>query len=127
VTLKSSAWTQYQEAALTDKYAAYHFGWFPDYIDADNYTYSFYHSDSFLNSHYSNPELDKQIAKERSTTEDAAREAAFEQIQRIGAEDAPIIPYFQAKQVAVVRDGVNGVAETLDPSFLFRFWVISKD
>jgi peptide/nickel transport system substrate-binding protein len=127
VTLKSSAWTQYQEAALTDKYPAFHFGWFPDYIDADNYTYSFYHSDSFLNSHYSNPEIDRLIAQERSTTEDAVRERAFEQIQRLGAEDAPIIPYFEAKQVAVVRDGVNGVEETLDPSFLFRFWGITKE
>jgi peptide/nickel transport system substrate-binding protein len=127
VTLKSSEWTQYSEAALTDKYPAFHFGWFPDYIDADNYTYSFYHSDAFLNSHYSNPALDREIAKERSTTDEAVRAAAFERIQQLGAEDAPIIPYFQAKQVAVVRDGVNGVEETLDPAFLFRFWVISKD
>jgi peptide/nickel transport system substrate-binding protein len=127
VTLKSSAWTQYQEAALTDKYAVFQFGWFPDYIDADNYTYSFYDSEAFLNTHYSNPELDQQIAKERATTKDSVREAAFRRIQQIGAEDAPIIPYFQAKQVAVVREGVNGVEETLDPSFLFRFWGITKD
>ena len=127
VTLKSSAWTQYQEAALTDKYPVFHFGWFPDYIDADNYTYSFYHSESFLNHHYSNPEINRAIAAERATTNDARRAELFRQIQRLGAEDAPIIPYFQAKQIAVVRDGVNNVEETLDPSFLFRFWGITKD
>jgi peptide/nickel transport system substrate-binding protein len=127
VTLKSSAWTQYQEAALTDKYPVFQFGWFPDYIDADNYTYSFYDSEAFLNSHYSNPQIDRLIDEERSTTKESVRARAFEQIQRLGAEDAPIIPYFQAKQVAVVREGVNGVEETLDPSYLFRFWVISKD
>jgi hypothetical protein len=29
--------------------------------------------------------------------------------------------------VAAVRDGINGVEETFDPSFIFRFWLISKD
>lgn len=128
LTLKSAAWEgQYDEAALTDKYPVFQFGWFPDYPDADNYAFSFYATESFLNTHYSNPEVDRLIAKERATTDDAARAAAFERIQQIGAEDVPTIPIFQAKQLAVVRDGVNGVAETLDPAFLFRFWVISKD
>jgi peptide/nickel transport system substrate-binding protein len=126
-TLKSSAWTQYQEAALTDKYPVFQFGWFPDYIDADNYTYSFYDSESFLANHYSNPEIDRLIDQERATTNDAERAAAFKRIQQLGAQDAPIIPYFVGKQVAVVRDGVNNVQETLDPSFLFRFWGITKD
>ena len=28
--------------------------------------------------------------------------------------------------MAGVRDGVEGVEETFDPSFIFRFWLISK-
>jgi hypothetical protein len=28
--------------------------------------------------------------------------------------------------VAVARDGVGGVADTLDPSYIFRYWLISK-
>jgi peptide/nickel transport system substrate-binding protein len=31
VTLKSTEWNQYDEAALTDKYPQFQFGWFPDY------------------------------------------------------------------------------------------------
>jgi hypothetical protein len=26
-----------------------------------------------------------------------------------------------------VRDGVTGVQDTLDPAFIFRYWVISKE
>jgi peptide/nickel transport system substrate-binding protein len=37
-----------------------------------------------------------------------------------------MIPIWQGKQVAAVRDGVTGVEETFDPSFIFRFWLISK-
>jgi peptide/nickel transport system substrate-binding protein len=127
VTLKSSEWNQYDEAALTDKYPYFHFGWFPDYPDADNYTYSFYSKDSFLNIGYSNPEMEKLLAQERASTDDATRAKAFDRIQTIGAEEVPTLPLWQGKQIAVVRDGVTGVEETLDPAFIFRYWLISKD
>ena len=92
VTLESTEWNQYSEAAFTDKYPAYQLGWFPDYPDADNYTSSFYSKDSFLNIHYENPEMEKLLAEEKASTEDATREQAFAEIQRIGAEDAPTVP-----------------------------------
>jgi peptide/nickel transport system substrate-binding protein len=127
VTLKSTEWNQYSEAAFTDKYPAYQLGWFPDYPDADDYTASFYSKDSFLNVHYSNPEMEELLAEERASTDEATRQAAFERIQQIGAEDAPTVPVWQGDQVAAVRDGVAGVEDTFDPSFIFRFWLISKE
>ena len=127
VTLKSTEWNQYSEAAFTDKYPAYQLGWFPDFPDADNYSSPFYSKDSFLNIHYENPEMEKLLAEEKAETDDAAREEAFAQIQQIGAEDAPIIPYIELDQVAVVADGVEGVADTLDPSYIFRYWLVSKE
>ena len=127
VTLKSTEWNQYSTAAFTDKYPQYQLGWFPDYPDADDYTSPFYLPDSFLNIHYDNPEMNKLIGQERSSDDPQTRQEAFDRIQEIGAEDAPTIPIWQADQVAAVRDGVNGVEETFDPSFIFRFWLISKD
>jgi peptide/nickel transport system substrate-binding protein len=127
VSLKSTEWSQYSEAAFTDKYPQYQLGWFPDYPDADDYTNSFYAKDSFLNTHYLNPEMERLLAEEKETTDEAVRSRAFEQIQQIGAEDAPTIPIWQGDQVAGVRDGVTGVEDTFDPSFIFRFWLINKD
>ena len=127
VTLKSTEWNQYSTSAFTDKYPTYQLGWFPDYPDADDYTAPFYGPDSFLNIHYDNPEMNKLLAEEKASDDPATREQAFSRIQEIGAEDAPTIPIWQADQVAAVRDGVNGVEETFDPSFIFRFWLISKD
>jgi peptide/nickel transport system substrate-binding protein len=127
VTLKSTEWSQYSEAAFTDKYPEYQLGWFPDYPDADDYTASFYAKDSFLNTHYVNPEMEKLLAEEKQSTDEATRAKAFEEIQRIGAEDAPTIPIWQGDQVAGVRDGVSGVEDTFDPSFIFRFWLIDKE
>jgi peptide/nickel transport system substrate-binding protein len=127
VTLKSTEWNQYSEAAFTDKYPQYQLGWFPDYPDANDYTTPFYAKDSFLNIHYSNPEITKLLADEVATTDAATRQKDFAEIQKIGAEDAPTIPIWQGGQIAAVRDGVNGVEETFDPSFIFRFWLISKN
>jgi len=126
VTLKSTEWNQYSTAAFTDKYPTYQLGWFPDYPDADDYTASFYAPDSFLNIHYDDPEMNKLLAEEKGSDDPAVRSKAFERIQQIGAEDAPTVPIWQADQVAAVRDGVEGVEETFDPSFIFRFWLISK-
>jgi peptide/nickel transport system substrate-binding protein len=127
VTLKSTEWNQYSTSAFTDKYPTYQLGWFPDYPDADDYTASFYAPDSFLNIHYDNPQMNKALATEKGSDDDSVRQTAFDTIQKIGAEDVPTIPIWQADQVAAVRDGVHGVEETFDPSFIFRYWLISKD
>lgn len=126
VTLKSTEWNQYSEAAFTDKYPTYQLGWFPDYPDPDDYVGNFLSKTSFLNIHYSNPEIQKLLAEEKASTDDAVRQQAFERIQEISAEDAPNIPIWEGDQVGAVRDGVEGVEDTFDPAFIFRFWLITK-
>jgi peptide/nickel transport system substrate-binding protein len=124
VTLKSTEWDQYSEAATTDQYPAFQLGWFPDYTDADNYVSTFYSSSSYLNIHYENKKVDDLLAQERASTDPDERIEAFEQIQEIGAEEVPVLPIWEGQQIAVVRDGVVGVEETLDPSYQFRYWMI---
>ena len=126
VTLKSTEWNQYGDAAFTDKYPEFQLGWFPDYPDADDYTAPFYSKDSFLNNHYKNAQIEKLLAGEKAATDAEVRADQFAKIQQIGATDAPTIPLWQGKQIAAVRDNVNGVEDTFDPSFIFRFWLISK-
>lgn len=127
VTLESTEWDQYSEAAFTDQYPAYQLGWFPDYVDPDNYTSPFYSSSSFLNIHYENNRVEEIIAEEKASDDPDERVALFEELQQIAAEDVPIVPIWQGFMLAAVRDGVTGVQDTLDPAFIFRYWVISKE
>ncbi len=127
VSLKSTEWNQYSEAAFTDKYPIYQLGWFPDYPDADDYVGNFYSDTSFLNIHYDNPEMAKLLAEEKASTDDAVREEAFAKIQQIGAEDVPTIPIWEADQVGAQVEGVEGLEDTFDPAFIFRFWLLSKE
>lgn len=126
VNLRSTEWDAYTEAAFTGQYPAYQLGWFPDYPDADNYLASFYSSETFLANGYANEEVDELIATEKASTDPAERVAAFEEIQRIAAVEAPIIPIWQADQVAAIREEITGVEETFDASFIFRYWLIGK-
>lgn len=128
VTLDSTEYSQFLESGTSDQYPVWQFGWFPDYLDADDFSYSFYQSENaFLNTHYDSPKVDELLYAESETTDKKEREDAFAEIQRTAAEDVPTIPLFEEKQIAVVRKGIKGVQETLDPSYIFRYWLISKE
>ncbi len=38
----------------------------------------------------------------------------------------PYLPLLSGYQVAVTRTNISGVQETLDPTYQFRFWMLSK-
>ena len=70
-----------------------------------------YHSQGVWNeSHYSNPRVDELIEIGRSTLDQAARTAAYKEIQQILLDEGPIIvPYFFAAFM-VLGGNVSGVA-----------------
>jgi peptide/nickel transport system substrate-binding protein len=127
VSLDTAAWATYVSAGTTNQYGVSLFGWFPDYPDADDYTGPFYLCDAeWMNNHYCNKAVDSLIATEEGSTVQSVRNAAFATLQTLTAKDAPLVPIWQGGQVAGVRDGVTGVASTLDASYTFRFWLIGK-
>ena len=50
----------------------------------------------------------------------------FGKLQDIEANDVPFIPSWVGQNTAVYGSGMQGVEDTLDPSFIFRFWLVSK-
>jgi peptide/nickel transport system substrate-binding protein len=126
VTLKSAEWAQYSDA-LGRQYGAFQLGWFPDYVDPENYLLPFYDSlSNFTSNNYKNKKMDAVLAREQGTKALAKRIKLVKQAQTIAANDAPIIPYWQAAMVAASRSNVKGIDKTLDPTFIMRFWLISK-
>lgn len=127
VTLESESWESYSETFSDGSKDAFDLGWFPDYPDPENYLTGFYASDdrNFLNTGYANDEMDSLIDEILASTDQDARVAAAERASEIVAEEAPVIQLWQRPSVAYVREGVEGVEDTLDAAFMFRFYMVS--
>ncbi|MGX5183778.1 ABC transporter substrate-binding protein [Streptomyces avermitilis] len=126
-TVKSVAYSQYEKDIAQGKYGVYVKGWVPDYPDPDNFTAPFFGKGNVLSNNYSNSTITGQlIPKTAAQSDRASTDAEYGRLQDIVAEDLPVIPVWQAKQYAVVRDNVYGLEYCLDASTVFRFWEISK-
>ncbi|HXH95925.1 MAG TPA: ABC transporter substrate-binding protein [Gaiellaceae bacterium] len=125
VTLKSAEWAQYVNTLGSTK-GVFQLGWYPDYVDGENYLLPFYPKGQFLQNGYSNPKMDALMKKEQGTKSVEARLSVIKQAQRLAAQDVPIIPFWQGKMIAVSKNTVKGIDKTLDPTFILRFWLVSK-
>jgi peptide/nickel transport system substrate-binding protein len=134
--VQSTEYTTYTKERVKDTYPIYQLGWFPDFVDADNYLFNFLSEQNFVHAHYcdagaTNRPCDKDGVASLLTTEEtqsgSARTDAITKIQQILATgEMPYLPLLSGKQVAVVRDNITGVLETLDPTYQFRFWLFNK-
>jgi peptide/nickel transport system substrate-binding protein len=126
VNLQSAEWATYSKT-LGTQYGVFQLGWYPDYVDAENYLLPFYHSKSnFTDNGYKNSKMDALLNKEQGTKSLAKRLTIVKQAQALAARDVPIVPYWQGQMIAVSRNNVKGIDKTLDPTFIMRFWLISK-
>ena len=123
VTLKSAEWTTYLEYVRKGMLGAFLLGWYPDYLDPDDYTNVFVNAPHIGNA-YVNSELKKLLEEASIKPTIEERTELYEKAQDIWADDAAIVPLFQGKLSIAVREDVEGVI--LDPTMLFRYWLIYK-
>lgn len=132
VSLKSSEWAQFTANAYpasSGQYAAFLMGWYPDYLDPDDYLAPFYASkESFLRV-YNNKHMDQMLEDERTASGPAtdSRLKTFSEIQKLAARDVPIVPLYVVTPFAYARKDISGVDKTMGPAQIFRYWVLSKN
>ncbi|WP_030606445.1 ABC transporter substrate-binding protein [Streptomyces fulvoviolaceus] len=125
--VESVAFDQYEKDIANGKYGVYVKGWVPDYPDADNFTAPFFGKGNVLSNNYSNSAITGTIIPQTASQVDrAATDDTYGKLQDIVADEVPVLPVWQAKQYAVVRDDVYGLEYCLDASTVFRFWELSK-
>ncbi len=124
INLKSAEWSTYRQNRKDGTMPMYLLGWFPDYLDPDDYTYPFWHSsgNTWLNIGYKNLEVDKLLQQARTETDPAKRAQIYAKAQEVAAQDVAQIPLWQSNQFAVIRKGVQGVL--LEPTQWFRLYTI---
>jgi len=127
VTTEDAEWEEYQNLYKQNAYDLFILGWYPDILDADNYLTPFIRDGGFYANNYSDKQVNQLLDQELAETDEAARNEIIGQLQDKVAEDVPLVPSWNGQNVAVASDQMEGVSETLDPTYIFRFWGISKN
>ncbi|CAI1493246.1 ABC-type dipeptide transport system, periplasmic component [Thermococcus nautili] len=127
VTIKSAEWNTYTDYARKGQMMVYLLGWYPDYLDPDDYTTPFLDSDAngWAGTGYENPTVNELLRKAQTITDQNERAKLYEQVQQILAQDVPYIPLVQGKLFVVTQKNVKGVV--IGPDMIFRYSTLYKE
>jgi peptide/nickel transport system substrate-binding protein len=126
VTLNGLEWPTYRVARNEGTMPVFIYGWYPDFIDPDNY--EFLPFASWLNLGYNASYPAGGIAQNalwqagRSATTDQGREDAYVALQELQAEECSVVPLWQSATVAVAKNNVLGIV--LDITVNWRHWLL---
>ena len=111
VDVKSSEWGQFVDQLSSGQFMLSLLGWYPDYLDPDNYLTPFLKStaNSWTGTGYKNPKVDQLLEQASTLTDKNERARLYEQVQEILAEDVPFIPLVQGKLYVVTGDKVQSL------------------
>ena len=126
VELQFLEWAAYRDAGRAGELPFNLLGWYPDYLDPDNYTNVFAHSPaSWSGAYYSNPEMDALLEAQAGELDETARIAIMEEIQDFWVGESPFVPLAQGKLVIAYHDGVSGVV--LDPIANLHYFLLGVE
>ena len=126
VDLKSSEWAAYVDQLRNGQMMLSLLGWYPDYIDPENFLYPFLHgkANSWTGTGYNNSQVNQLLEQASIESDQSVRAQLYEQVQEILADELPFIPILQGKLLMVTHKNVGGVQ--LGPSMLLYYWTIYK-
>lgn len=121
VTVKSAEWATYRDQWHNKQMQAYLLGWYPDYMDPDNYTAAFAGTagSAGLGVYFSDPAWDKILNQGQTVADEKERTKIYEEIQKMWAEDIPTAPIYQGTLYCFTKLSVEGVK--LSPTLRFHY------
>ena len=124
VNLSNVEWSEYGQKRRNGEMPVFLMGWFPDYLDVDDYLEPFADPAIFDPAKWDDPAMLDLVHAQQAALDPAARVGIIKQAQTYMAEQTPYVPVFQISQFAATTDKVSGAV--LDPIQLFRFWLLEK-
>jgi ABC-type transport system substrate-binding protein len=125
VNLHGADWPSYKKNRDAGSMEVFVYGWYPDYIDADDYTTPFLDSvgSGWLHVGYNSSQMDQLLAQAKHSTDPTQRTQLYHQAQQLMVQDAPVVPVFEGYGWAVTKADVQGVV--LDVTQNMYFWPIT--
>ena len=96
-------------------------GWYPDYIDPDNYTAAFAGTagSKGMGINFSDPEWDALFTKEQTSTDAKERESVFKELQKRWTVELPTMPIWQGDLYVFTKKNVKDVK--IGPTLIFNY------
>ena len=126
VTLKNAEWATYKTQWKNKQMGVFFLGWYPDYIDPDNYTAAFAGTSGSIGMgiFFSSKEWDALFEKEQTSIDAKVRADVFAKVQKMWTDEVPTVPLFQGNLNIFTQKNVSGVK--IGPTLIFNYDVVSK-
>jgi peptide/nickel transport system substrate-binding protein len=129
VNLQNTEWATYKEYQNAGSMPVFLLGWYPDYLDPDNYTWSWGHSSASddMGIFYANDEMDALLeAGQVATPVDSdERKQIYEDAQELWVVDPPTIPLSQGSLLVVAQPDITGIV--LDPTMYDYYFLYERE
>jgi peptide/nickel transport system substrate-binding protein len=121
VTIKNAENATYKKQFEKKQMAAFLESWYPDYVDADDYTAAFAQTQGSAGNglFFSDQHWDDLFVREQTNKDMKVRAAVFEQVQKMWTEQVPCAPIYQENLYVFTRKNVTGVK--IGPPLIFRY------
>jgi peptide/nickel transport system substrate-binding protein len=122
VKIVEKEWTSFQKGYAKGEFDAYTVGWVPDFPDPDNFIQPLIGANSSLHSGYRDPHVDSLIESTQQYSERARASADFRSLQKVVADDVPLLPLWQKKNYVLSSVDVTGSQYLSDGTGIWRLW-----
>ena len=126
VSVKSAEWATYKDNWSNQVMPVYLLGWYPDYIDPDNYTAAFAGTAGSKGNgiYFSDPEWDAMFVDEQKDPNEAVRAEIFKKVQQMWTDEVPTAPIFQGSLYLFAQKNVHGIL--ISPTLQLNYGPIEK-
>ena len=128
VNLQNTEWATYKEYMGAGSMPVFLLGWYPDYLDPDNYTWSWGHSSAAddMGIFYANPDMDALLeAGQVATPVDSdERKQIYVDAQELWVMDPPTTPLSQGSLLVVAQPDIKGIV--LDPNMQNHYFLYER-
>jgi peptide/nickel transport system substrate-binding protein len=124
VTVSNVEWAEYGQKRRAGEIPVFLMGWYPDYLDPDDYLEPFADPNIFDPAKWEDQKMLDLVHASQKEQNPTARAAILKEAQTYMADQVPYVPVFQIPQFAATTDAISGVV--LDPIQIFRYWLLEK-
>ncbi|MBB6435044.1 ABC transporter substrate-binding protein [Streptomyces candidus] len=124
--VERKVWDDFQADYKAGKYDAYNIGWVADFPDPDNYSQPLVGKGNSNANGYVNPDVEKLIIRTQGASNRSDAVGDFKAMQRIVAQDVPLLPLWQTKDYVLSSNQVGGAQYLSDGTGIWRLWELHR-